>query len=191
MTGIYETFGKRAVDIAFSGVGLLTLSPLLALTAAAVRAEDGGPAIFKQNRVGRDGRSFIIYKFRSMPVNATDIPSGDLHAPPITRVGSLIRRTNVDELPQLWNILKGDMSLVGPRPPLPAQTDVISGRSANGCLRLRPGLTGLAQVNSYDGMPAIEKTRLDGEYAEKVSFGIDSGIILRTFKYLTSPPPKY
>lgn len=191
MTRIYHNFGKRVLDVTLSGASLLTLSPLLALTATAIRVEDGGPAIFKQDRVGRDGRPFTIYKFRSMPITATDIPSGDLQTPPITRVGSLIRRTNADELPQLWNILKGDMSIVGPRPPLPAQTDVVSGRRANGSLGLRPGLTGLAQVNAYDGMPATEKTRLDGEYGKKISFRIDAGIILRTMLYLTSPPPKY
>ena len=188
---MYALFGKRAVDAIAAAVALLALSPALLLIALLIRMFDPGPAIFRQERVGRDGARFVLYKFRSMPVNTGDIPSAGLSAVRLAWTGRIIRRTNLDELPQLFNILKGDMSLVGPRPPLPSQTDLIEFRRANGALACRPGLTGWAQVNSFDGMTNAEKAGLDGEYAGRLSPMFDARIVLRTFSYLLKPPPTY
>ena len=182
---------KRAIDVVGAAAALLLLSPLMLLIAVAIRIWDPGPVIFSQRRVGVGGRPFDFYKFRSMPVNTGDIPShlvGDIR---LTWIGRLIRRSNLDELPQLWNILKGDMSLVGPRPPIPSQDELIELRRRNGALACRPGLTGWAQVNSYDGMSVAAKAEFDGEYARRLSFGRDALIVLRTFGYLLKPPPKY
>lgn len=187
----YEQRGKRVFDVLAASAAIVLLSPVIALTAAAIRLGDRGPALFIQVRAGRNGASFPIYKFRSMAVGTANIPSGELSTPTLTRVGKVIRRTNIDELPQLFNIVKGDMAVVGPRPPLPSQDDVVEARRANGALRLRPGLTGWAQVNSYDGMAPLDKVRFDGEYAADVNFRRDIGIILRTFIYLMKPPPRY
>lgn len=174
-----------------SSAALVALGPVLLLVALLIRMFDPGPAIFRQERVGRDGRRFVLYKFRSMPVNTGDIPSAGIGTVRLAWTGRVIRRSNLDELPQLLNILKGDMSLVGPRPPLPAQADLIGFRRENGALACRPGLTGWAQVNSFDGMSNAEKARLDGEYARRMSLAFDAGIILRTFTYLLKPPPTY
>jgi O-antigen biosynthesis protein WbqP len=126
-----------------------------------------------------------------MPVNTGDIPSAAARSVRITRVGRVIRRTNADELPQLVNILRGDMSVVGPRPALPAQRELVALRSANGALACTPGLTGLAQVNAYDGMSIEAKATWDGRYADRIRFFRDVAIILRTVRYLMAPPPTY
>lgn len=188
---MYELMGKRFFDLTLSVFCLLILSPLLAGVAVLIRLEDGGPALFKQTRIGRDGREFTFLKYRSMPVNAAQLESAEADSLPITRMGRLIRRTNIDELPQLVNILKGDMSFVGPRPPLAGQEELVRMRAENGSLELRPGLTGLAQLEAYDGMPASEKAVWDGRYSSRVSFSHDMRIIMRTFGYLAKPPPTY
>lgn len=188
---MYRIVGKRLLDIISSFAALVVLSPLLALTALSIRLEDGGPSLFRQRRVGQKGREFILLKFRSMPVNATNVPSGQAQTHPITKVGRIIRRTNFDEIPQLINILKGDMSMVGPRPALPVQEELVEMRRRNGSLDCRPGLTGLAQINAYDAMPEEEKAKWDGECARKQSLSLDIKIILNTFKYLKKPPPVY
>jgi O-antigen biosynthesis protein WbqP len=190
-SGLYRAIGKRAFDIVSAAVALLVLGPLMAVTALLIRSEDGGPALFRQARVGAGGRPFTVFKFRSMGVLAPNVPSAAGTVLPITRVGRFIRRTNIDELPQLLNILIGDMSVVGPRPPLPAQEELLALRSKNGALALRPGLTGLAQVSSYDGMPESEKAAWDGRYAERVTLLGDLAIIARTFGYLAKRPPVY
>ena len=187
---IYRKVGKRIFDVGVAGLGLVLLSPIMLLTALAIKLDDGGPVLFKQQRIGRRGVPFTILKFRSMPVHTKDIPKASANLP-ITRVGRVIRRLNIDELPQLVNVLKGDMSIVGPRPALPVQTELLSQRSRNGAMACRPGLTGLAQVNSYDGMSETEKARWDGLYASSVSPWADLQIILKTFAYLTKPPPVY
>lgn len=174
-----------------AGPTLLLLAPLLLLLGAAVRLEDGGPALFRQSRLGRDGRPLTLLKFRSMPVTTASLPKAVAAGLQVTRVGRLLRRTNLDELPQLWNIVLGDMSIVGPRPALPVQQTLLALRAANGADRVRPGLTGLAQVSSYSQMPETEKAALDGAYASRVTLLGDVGIILRTFRYLLSPPPAY
>jgi O-antigen biosynthesis protein WbqP len=188
---MYQLIGKRIMDLTLSGLAIIGLSPILLIAALAIRREDGGPALFKQERVGRDGRSFTVFKFRSMPVNTGDIPSSQAGSVRITRVGKFIRRANIDELPQLFNIFRGAMSIVGPRPALTSQTEHCAMRSQHGVDRCAPGLTGLAQINSYDGMPEVEKVRWDAQYARSVSFVGDIGVILRTFLYLRKPPPTY
>jgi lipopolysaccharide/colanic/teichoic acid biosynthesis glycosyltransferase len=182
---------KRCCDVFVCVVLLVLLSPLLALAALVISIEDGGPPIFRQQRIGRSGVPFTIYKFRSMPVGTPNMPSATAGELRVTRVGRILRRTNIDELPQLWNVLKGDMSLVGPRPALPSQSALLALREAAGVLRLRPGLTGLAQVNAYDGMPETEKVQWEDRYARRVSFGSDLAILLRTFVYLLRRPPSY
>lgn len=188
---MYRAFFKRAIDIFCSLLVIILLSPLLVLIALIIKIQDGGPAIFKHKRVGRNGNLFDFYKFRSMPVNTPNVQSSETSRLKITPFGKFIRRTNIDELPQLINILKGDMSLVGPRPPIPSQTDLVEWRRENGALNCRPGLTGLAQVNSYDFMSVKEKAEWDGIYSQKISFTKDAAIVLKTLLYLTKKPPTY
>ena len=126
-----------------------------------------------------------------MPVGTGDVPSDRLGELRLSGIGRFIRRTNLDELPQLWSVLIGDMSLVGPRPPIPQQGELIEMRRESGALACRPGLTGWAQVNSYDGMPGAKKAAYDAEYARDLSFMGDMRILLRTFGYLRRTPPKY
>jgi O-antigen biosynthesis protein WbqP len=188
---MYRLYLKRPLDILIAGTGLIVLSPVLLLTALAIRLEDGVPALFRQRRVGRNGSLFTVLKFRSMPVNTGDMPSAEARSAEVTKVGKFIRRTNIDELPQLFNVVKGDMSLVGPRPALPAQRQLCEYRAQNGALACKPGLTGLAQINSYDGMPEREKAEWDGRYASVISVLTDAGIVARTFGYLLKRPPVY
>lgn len=187
----YERWGKRSLDLITGIVAVVALSPILAVTALAIKLEDRGSALFRQKRVGAGGSEFTMLKFRSMPIDTPNLPSDAIGSVAITRTGRIIRRLNVDELPQLFNIVRGDMSIVGPRPALASQFDVITERTQNGAQALRPGLTGLAQVNSYDGMSPIDKARFDGKYAERVTFDIDVRLILKTFSYLLKPPPTY
>lgn len=188
---MYERYIKRGLDIVLSGTALIVLSPLLLVTLLAVRLEDGGPALFVQERIGRGGARFRFLKFRSMPVDTANVPSTRGASLTVTRVGRVIRRANIDELPQLVNILRGDMSVVGPRPAIAAQNELLRMRADNGAAHCRPGLTGLAQVNSYDNMPESEKAAHDGEYARNLSLATDIVIIVRTFGYLMRRPPVY
>lgn len=188
---IYRRYAKRLLDMVVAGGSLLVFSPVMLLTALAILLDDGAPVIFRQKRVGRGGRLFEICKFRSMPVNTGDVPSAQAAAVTPTRVGRVLRRTNIDELPQLINILKGEMSIVGPRPALPTQKDLLALRAQHGATDCKPGLTGLAQVNAYDGMPEPEKARCDGAYASQIAFVRDLKIILKTFTYLARRPPVY
>lgn len=187
----YESWGKRLVDLLIVFFATLMLAPVLLVVAVLIKVFDPGPVIFIQKRIGRNGICFDFYKFRSMPINTGDLPSDKAGHIKFTWIGKLIRRTNLDELPQLFNILKGDMSIVGPRPPIASQVELISLRRHNRALTCRPGLTGLAQVSSFDGMTVEQKAVFDGIYAEKVNFFTDITIILRTFLYLMKPPPVY
>lgn len=187
----YEKVGKRVFDIAAASMAMVVLSPVLLATTLAVRLEDGGPALFISERVGRNGHLFRFLKFRSMPVNTAQVPSASAGQLRITRTGRIIRRTSIDELPQLINILRGDMSIVGPRPAIPSQIGLKQLRERNGALACRPGLTGLAQVNSFDGMPEDAKAQYDGQYAQRITLWGDLKIILGTFRYLLAPPPAY
>lgn len=189
--GSYPAGGKRVLDLALAGLALVLLAPVLGAVAIAIRLGDGGPALFRQERAGRDGRPFVLLKFRSMPVGSAHVPSTEATRIPVNAVGRFIRRTNLDELPQLLNILAGQMSVVGPRPALPTQAELLALRQANGAAACRPGLTGLAQVSARDGMTVEEKAAYDGAYAGQVSLLGDLRIMLRTVGYLFRRPPVY
>jgi lipopolysaccharide/colanic/teichoic acid biosynthesis glycosyltransferase len=184
---------KRLFDITVSGAGLLISSPLWLVIAAAIALEDGLPVFFRQERVGRDGRVFFAYKFRSM-IRDAEARSGPVQAAygdaRITRVGHVLRSTAMDELPQLWNILIGDMSIVGPRPLRPGEIDVaddgqlialehIPGYEARH--RVRPGLTGVAQVYAPRDLPRAGKFRLDRLYLKKAGLCLDVKLIAMSF----------
>jgi O-antigen biosynthesis protein WbqP len=126
-----------------------------------------------------------------MPVHTPNVESKEKDKLQITTFGKFIRRTNIDELPQIYNVLNGDMSFIGPRPPIPSQTALIEMRRLNGSLSVRPGLTGWAQVNSYDGMSTSVKSKFDGDYASNISFGFEVKILLKTILYFTKKPPTY
>jgi O-antigen biosynthesis protein WbqP len=182
---------KRLGDILLAILLLLLLLPIYILLALIIRLQDGGSAIFKHKRVGRNGQEFLFFKFRSMPISTPNVESRDTQKLQITPFGKFIRRTNLDELPQFYNVLKGDMSFIGPRPPIPSQKKLIEMRRANGALALQPGLTGWAQVNAYDGMPPEQKAAFDGEYAQRLSLGMDLLILVKTAVYFTKNPPTY
>lgn len=180
---MYRSFVKRALDILLSAVGTLLLSPLFLLISCAVKAEDGGPVFFTQKRIGIHKSTFNILKFRTMRTDTPhDMPTHLLSDPDrwITRVGRLLRKTSLDELPQILQILSGKMSIVGPRPALWNQYDLIAERDKYGANDVMPGLTGWAQVNGRDALEIEEKARYDGEYAEKLSFGLDLKIFFMT-----------
>jgi O-antigen biosynthesis protein WbqP len=173
---------KRAVDIVGALAGLILLSPLVLWAALAVKLGSPGPALHWSQRVGRDERLFAMPKFRTM---RTDTPQLATHLLPdpdqwVTPIGRFLRRTSLDELPQLWSILKGDMSLVGPRPALFNQDDLVTLRRAAGVAALRPGLTGWAQINGRDELPIPEKVQLDAEYLARRSLAFDLRIIAAT-----------
>lgn len=173
---------KRALDIVVALVGLSIGWPFLLALGLAVRLTSPGPAIHWSRRVGRGNREFAMPKFRSMRIDAPDVATHLLEDPGrwITPLGRFLRRSSLDELPQLWSVLTGDMSLVGPRPALFNQQDLIELRSVTGVDRLRPGVTGWAQVNGRDELPIADKVRLDREYLEHQSLGFDLAIILAT-----------
>lgn len=182
---------KRIFDILSVSFLLIILSPILFIIAIFIKFNDGGPIIFKQTRIGKDGKEFLFMKFRSMPVNTPNVVSTQTNVLKVTPIGRVIRRTNIDEIPQFINVLKGDMSLIGPRPSLLSQKSLIQMRIENGSIKVRPGLTGWAQVNAYDYMPEEEKAKFDGEYYKNFGILMDLKIILRTIKYFTKKPPVY
>ena len=173
---------KRALDIVGGLVGLILLSPLLAGLAIAVRLESPGPALHWSKRIGRRNGVFPMPKFRTMRIGTPDVATHLLADPDkwLTPPGRFLRRTSLDELPQLWSVLKGDMSLVGPRPALFNQDDLVALRTQAGVDALRPGLTGWAQINGRDELPIPEKAQLDREYLERMSFGFDLKILAST-----------
>jgi O-antigen biosynthesis protein WbqP len=182
---------KRVADIQLAILLVLFLAPLYAIIASLIWAQDRGTPLFKQVRVGRDGTPFVFFKFRSMPLATPEVESRDTQKLTVTPIGRFLRRSNLDELPQFINVLKGDMSFIGPRPPIQSQGELIEMRRQNGSLSLRPGLTGWAQVNAYDGMPQEVKARYDGEYYSQLSFKMDVLILLKTIGYFTRKPPTY
>lgn len=174
------SFFKRLLDIVLSLTALIVLAPLLLVLALLVNLDSPGPALFKQKRVGRNEKLFDIYKFRSMYTSAPrDVATSELQNAEshITRVGRVLRKTSLDELPQLFNVLKGEMSLIGPRPLVPNEKDIHELRREKGAYRVRPGITGWAQVNGRDCVLPVDKARLDGYYADHMSFGLDVKII--------------
>ena len=178
----YET-GKRLLDLTVSALLLVLSSPLMGLIVLAIRLDSSGPALFKQERVGKNGTSFYLLKFRSMRIGTPNISTAEMQrqsVSPITRVGAFLRRTSLDELPQLWNILRGEMSLVGPRPALPSQTKVNELRKASGADTLLPGITGWAQINGRDELSDEEKAAHDAYYRHHRSLKLDLRILART-----------
>jgi lipopolysaccharide/colanic/teichoic acid biosynthesis glycosyltransferase len=173
---------KRAVDVVGASAALLLLSPLLALAALAVKLEDGGPAFYRQRRVGLHGSEFELLKLRTMIVGAERQGAGhavDRGDARITRVGRVLRRLSIDELPQLWNVVRGDMSLVGPRPTLAYQVSRYSPRQRRR-LDVKPGITGWAQVNGRAALPWDQRIELDLWYVEHRSAWLDVKILART-----------
>lgn len=187
---MYKHYFKRLLDIILSILGLLFLVLPMVLVAIAIKIDSKGPVFFRQTRMGKNNREFEILKFRSMSTDTPkDVPTHLLGGATsfITPVGKFIRRTSLDELPQLFCILKGDMSVVGPRPCLPNQMDLREKRDENGSSLLLPGLTGWAQVNGRDELPNEIKAGFDGEYAEKIGFFFDiKCIFLTVFRVLKS-----
>jgi lipopolysaccharide/colanic/teichoic acid biosynthesis glycosyltransferase len=173
---------NRALDILVAGAGLAVAGPVLGAAALAVKLEDGGPVLFRQTRVGKDGRDFELLKLRTMIVDAEARGAGfavDRGDPRITRVGRLLRRTSIDELPQLVNVLRGDMSVIGPRPTLRYQVERYTERQRRR-LDVRPGLTGWAQVHGRARLPWEDRIELDVWYVENRSPRVDLRILLRT-----------
>ena len=174
---------KRLADILLSLTGIILLSPLLILLAILIKTESKGPVLFIQKRVGKNKSHFKIYKFRTMKVDAPkNMPTHMLKNPEmyITKLGRFLRRSALDELPQLLNILRGDMSVVGPRPALWNQYDLIKERDKYKANNIRPGLTGWAQINGRDELSITGKAQLDGVYVEKMSFLFDCKIFFLT-----------
>ena len=173
---------NRALDVAIAGAGLALTSPILAVAALAIKLEDGGPVLYRQTRVGKDGEDFELLKLRTMVVGAERIGAGfavDRGDPRITRSGRFLRRASIDELPQLWNVLRGHMSVIGPRPTLRYQVDQYDSEQRRR-LDVRPGLTGWAQVNGRAELPWPERIELDVWYVENRSPRVDLQILLRT-----------
>ena len=173
---------NRLADVALAGLGLVVTSPLVALAAFAIKLEDRGPVLYRQTRVGKDGRDFEVLKLRSMVVGAEHRGAGyavDAGDARITRVGRLVRRTSIDELPQLWNVVRGDMSVIGPRPTLRYQVERYDERQRHR-LDVRPGLTGWAQVHGRASLAWSERIDLDLWYVEHRSPRVDLAILART-----------
>ena len=188
---MYQAFAKRISDIVFSALGLLVLSPLFLLIAILVRCTSKGPVIFRQERLGRDAKVFRIYKFRTMADNSEHTGSGvysDRNDSRVTKVGRVLRATSLDELPQLWNILRGDMSFIGPRPPLTYHPWTIDRYSEEQLrmFRVRPGITGWAQVHGRRELEWNERLRLNVWYADHVSFALDLKIVFLTVGVMLS-----
>ncbi len=186
---MYRSFGKRLIDIVVSAIGGILISPICLIIAIAIKIDDPGPVFFRQKRVGMHKTYFQILKFRTMKMDTPrDIPTHLLGDPEqyITRVGKFLRRTSLDELPQIYQIFTGKMSAVGPRPALWNQFDLIAERDKYGANDVRPGLTGWAQINGRDELPIDIKARFDGEYVERMGFLFDCrcffGTLLPVFR---------
>lgn len=179
---------KRILDIFFSLMGLIFLFPVFLLLVLAIKLDSKGPVFFRQKRVGIHKKYFYILKFRTMRIDTPkDMPTHLLADPEqyITRVGKVLRKTSLDELPQIINILKGDMSMIGPRPALWNQYDLIMERDKYGANDIMPGLTGWAQINGRDELEIPVKAKLDGEYVERMSFWFDMRCFLGTILSVT------
>ena len=173
---------NRAADVALAGLGLVVSAPVLAVAAAAVKLTDGGPVLYRQRRVGKDGVEFELLKLRTMVVGAESMGAGaavDRGDSRITRVGRALRRLSVDELPQLWNVIRGEMSVIGPRPTLAYQVERYTPRQRRR-LEVRPGLTGWAQIHGRARLPWDERIELDVWYVEHRSPLVDLKILART-----------
>lgn len=175
---------KRIIDIALSFIGLILLSPLYLFLIIAIKLDSKGPILFKQKRVGINKSHFHILKFRTMRIDTPkDTPTHLLDNPDqyITRMGKFLRKTSLDELPQIWNIFIGQMSIIGPRPALWNQYDLIEERDKYGANNVKPGLTGWAQINGRDELPIDVKAELDGQYVNRMGFFFDIKCFIGTF----------
>ena len=173
---MYQKYAKRLIDLLLSACAIVVLSPVYLLICLAIVADDPGPVFFRQKRVGIHKTHFLILKFRTMKVSTPkDVPTHLLENPEqyITRVGKFLRKTSLDELPQIFQIFTGKMAIIGPRPALWNQFDLIAERDKYGANDVRPGLTGWAQINGRDELPIDVKAKLDGEYAQNLSFAFD------------------
>jgi O-antigen biosynthesis protein WbqP len=185
--GVYG-LAKRGLDCLSASLALVLLSPVMVTVAVLIRMDSPGPALFRQRRSGRGSGEFVIFKFRTMQVGTPDLAS-HLMGPGssrVTRIGKLLRRTSLDELPQLLNVVRGDMALVGPRPALYNQDDLIGMRQAHGIDAYRPGVTGWAQIHGRDEIPLDLKVSYDRFYAERCSAWLDLWILMRTVVTLFS-----
>ena len=174
---------KRIIDIFLSLIGLIILSPLFLILIIAIKLDSKGPVLFKQKRIGIYKTHFNILKFRTMRIDTPkDIPTHQLENPQqyITKMGKFLRKTSLDELPQIWNIFVGQMSIIGPRPALWNQYDLIAERDKYAANNVTPGLTGWAQINGRDELPIEVKAKLDGEYVQKISFFMDVKCFFKT-----------
>jgi O-antigen biosynthesis protein WbqP len=181
-------FWKRLTDFIIALAVLLFLSPILIILALLICLDSSGPAIFRQKRIGRNGKFFEIYKFRTMHLGTPDLPTSEMQKMPnsITHLGSLLRQTSLDELPQLVNVLKGEMSLVGPRPALYNQLELTAKRQTAGVLDFPPGITGWAQINGRDDLPDNIKVEFDKWYVDHWHYFLDWQIIFATVKAVVS-----
>jgi len=174
---------KRATDVIGGAIALVIATIPMLLVAGAILLDSGRPILIKQRRIGIDGSEFGMWKFRTLPVGTPQMAKADLLRGPVpnmTPLGRVLRRYSLDELPQLFNVLAGTMSLIGPRPALFTQDDLVALRLAAGALRVRPGLTGLAQVSGRENLTLEEKTALDADYVRRLSPGLDLWIAVRT-----------
>jgi len=180
---MYKNYIKRIIDFTLSLLAMIILWPVFLLIAILIKLDSKGPVLFKQKRVGKSKKHFYILKFRTMRTDTPkDMPTHMLKNPEvfITRVGKFLRKTSLDELPQIINILKGEMSIIGPRPALWNQYDLIGERDKYGANDIYPGLTGWAQINGRDELPIDIKAKYDGEYVERMSFAFDVKIFFKT-----------
>ncbi|KAB7639885.1 sugar transferase [Bacillus sp. B3-WWTP-C-10-D-3] len=180
---IYKLYLKRIIDFIIALIGLVILSPIILILIVCIKVDSKGPVLFKQRRIGKGKREFYILKFRTMRIDTPkDTPTHLLENPEvyITKLGKFLRKTSLDELPQILNIIKGEMSIVGPRPALWNQYDLIQERDKYGANDILPGLTGWAQINGRDELPINIKASLDGEYATKLSLAFDVRVFFKT-----------
>lgn len=185
---MYKKYVKRFLDVILSLIGIVLLAPIWLCIALAIKLDDSGPVLFTQKRIGMDSQTgektfFTIAKFRTMKTSTpSSVPTHMLDGPYqyVTRVGRVLRKTSLDELPQMMNILKGDISIVGPRPALWNQDDLYDERAKHGANKVKPGLTGLAQISGRDELEIPEKAMLDGKYAANISFGLDFRCLIGT-----------
>lgn len=178
---MYKNFLKRLFDIILSFLGIIILLPIMIILAIAIKCDSKGPVFFKQKRIGKNKKTFMILKFRTMRIDTPrDTPTHELADPKkwITKVGAFLRKTSLDEIPQIFNIFVGHMSIVGPRPSLWNQYDLIEERDKYGANNIRPGLTGWAQINGRDELEISVKAKLDGEYTEKLNAGKFKGFAM-------------
>lgn len=170
----------RILETVLSALGLVLCLPLLLFSILAIRLNSPGAAIFRQTRVGREQQPFVLYKLRTMSTGTVQAGTHEVSAASVTAVGKFLRATKLDELPQLWNVVKGEMSLVGPRPCLPVQVELVEEREKRGVFAILPGITGLAQVEGIDMSDPVKLAERDSDYVGDKSFALDLRILLAT-----------